>query len=469
MVSSSKNIAWTEKELSEALGQSINFKFSASKVDFNSKDIEEGDIFLVLPGEKRHGYEFIEDALARGAGAIISDKPYDHPKVILVENSFKALISMAKYKRQNSKAKFIAVTGSVGKTSTKEAIGFILSKFGRTFWNKGSFNNHIGVPLSLASIPLNAEYCVNELGMNAPGEIRELTKLVRPHIAIITMIGEAHLENLRTIENICKAKCEIFESLDPSGTAIINMDSPLYELQREILASLNINSILTFGMNKNSDACLSSFESGDNNKAIYRVFDEEIDTSNHLYGKHQAVNLASVLLVAKRLSLNLNEVGNGFVNLPRVKGRGEEFEVSLEGNKFSIINDAYNANPTSVKASLEALSKREGKKIAILADMRELGQDEINIHRSLKEHVINTGVAKVFFIGKCMKYLYDDFQEDIQKDIGTKIDAYFYYEANNDSFKNIISKLGQKDATILVKGSNSTKVSGFVDYCLGKV
>ncbi|MDX1924813.1 MAG: UDP-N-acetylmuramoyl-tripeptide--D-alanyl-D-alanine ligase [Rickettsiaceae bacterium] len=448
--------SWTSTELEIALGAELPRNIKANKVEFNSKDISAGDIFIAMTGGARDGHEFIPDALSNGAGLVISSKKIDDPRVVLVDDTAEALMKLANYKRNNSKAKFIAITGSAGKSSTKESTGFILSSFGKSYISRGSFNNHIGVPLTIASIPHDSDYATIELGMNAPGEIHNLTKIVKPDFAIITVIGEAHLEFLGTLENICRAKCEIFDGLQHGGKAIINLDSPYFELQKDILNNLGVQ-FYTFGTSRSADCVLTNFEQTDKeNLAIYEVFGQKLETTNNLYGKHQSINLCIPLLLMHSLGLDLARASEIFPKIPSFGGRGLIHEVMINNHKIKIIDDAYNANPTSVRASLDTISSVKGAKIVILSDMKELGEKGPELHKELSSKLLETGASHFFAFGSLMKNLYDKVYHDIESE--------YFDKVSEEAFEKILSKISELDATILVKGSNSTKIRQFVDF-----
>ncbi len=450
------SFSWTTKELQEALRISIPTKITAHKIEFNSLDITHGDIFIALTKGQRNGHHFIKDALDRGAGAIISAQSYNDPRIIKVEDTEAALYDLAQYKRVHSRAKFIGITGSAGKTSTKEITNSLLSNFGSSFTNKGSFNNHIGLPLTLASTPLDTDFVTLELGMNASGEIRSLSKIARPDIAIITNIGEAHLEQLGTTENICRAKCEIFEYLFGQKIAIVNIDSPHFILQKTIIESLGVK-MLTFGESSNANCVLKNFEmTAVGNKVIYSIMGEEIEAMTHLYGKHQAVNICAPLLAIKVLGLDIKKTPAMISSLPTYKGRGQITEIKLGSAKISLIDDAYNANPSSMKASLSALSSKEGKKIAILADMKELGPRAQELHIELKQYVID---AKLNFL-----YTFGDLMKGLNEDLANTIPSKHFDRVSDEAFAEIIQKAGIEDCIILVKGSNSTNINKFIEY-----
>jgi len=456
------DIVWNAKRLKEALNIDLPSDFVGGKVDFNSKDIAEGDIFIALPGEKRDGHEFVQDALSKGAALAICSQKIDSPKVAIVSDTTEALLKLAKYSRANSNAKYIGVTGSVGKTSTKEAIASILSNFESTYFNKGSFNNHIGVPLTLASCPIDAKFSVNEMGMNHAGEIRELTKLVKPHIAVITQLGEAHIEFLGSRENICKAKCEIFEGLVDGGVAIINKDSEFFDLQMKILAERNIREVYSFSESQESDCFIVDYQKAEDHAIVsYNILGKIYKTKNHLIGKHQAVNIGGALLVALALGLDMDKATNSVQNIKQFYGRGEESKVIINGKTLSIINDGYNANPTSLGAALENLATIKGKKIAILSNMVELGEDSAILHASMKDKVLKAGVSELYTVGDLIKNLHNELKD--------KINCHHYDSISDETFDDIYNKIKNEDATILVKGSNSTLIRTIVDFIKGKV
>ncbi len=453
------DIIWNSKSLSRALDKDIDIDIKAENICYSSSDIIPGDIFIALPGENKHGVEYIEDAFKRGASCAISDRKFEDPRVILVDNSYKAFNKLAEYKRSNSIAKFIGVTGSAGKTSTKEALRTILSAFGKTYANKDSYNNHTGVPLSLASISDDTIYSVNEIGMNNAGEVRNLTNLVKPDIAIITNISEAHMggEGLGTLANICKAKCEIFEYMTKDGFAILNIDNSTFDIQKSILKNLEITKIYTFGEGEKADCRVIDYVRDEDHALVtYSIFDRIYHSKNYLIGKHQAINFAAAFLVPYTLGLNMDLAVKASENVRPYDGRGVTSVLNYNGHKYTIIDDAYNANPASVKAALKNLSEIAGVKIAILADMRELGPKSAEMHADLSNFVIETGVSKLFTLCEYMKYLNDE--------LSSKLESYHYHGTSDKSFHDILSKFPNSDATILVKGSKGTKVKRFVEY-----
>jgi UDP-N-acetylmuramoyl-tripeptide--D-alanyl-D-alanine ligase len=254
---------WNSESLTAALGADIQTKYDATRIEFNSQNVEKGDLFIALKGA-RDGHLFVQDAIARGANlAIVEYYPenIDRSRLIKVDSCLDALNSLAIYNRSRLKAKIIAITGSVGKTSTKEAFNIAFSNIGKVFSGRGNFNNHLGLPINVASIPLDTDYVILELGMNHSGEIRALTKILRPDIAIITKIAPAHLAFFNSVKDIAMAKSEIFEGLSKDGVAIINKDDEYFELMHSE-AMKYTNNIRSFGIDQDADIIVNISEYG---------------------------------------------------------------------------------------------------------------------------------------------------------------------------------------------------------------
>ncbi len=445
---------WSSIALTEALG--VDTKASGNVVHFNSSDLSAGDIFIALG----NGHNYINDALRRGASCIIAEKsPGDVnlDKVILVPNTNDALLKMAKYKRSKSKAKFIGVTGSVGKTSTKEMLARMLQGFGNTFVSRGNFNNHLGVPLNLASMPDDAEYAICEMGMNHKGEIRPLAALVRPEIAVITNVLPVHIEYFNSVEEIADEKCEIFSSMDSDGIAILNADNPYYEYCRQIIKTKNIHS---FGSNDNADIYLTSYESdGFESKMQFIIEGRELNLTSGLVGRHHAGNIASGLLIASLLKLDLNKAAASLENILPVEGRGRKIKVTINKHACILIDDSYNASPSSMQCSLIAIKDIASlNKIAILADMKELGSDAIKYHKDLAEFVIGARIKHLYTVGDLMRHLHNELK--------TKIDCQHFDSVA--SLEAEIISLIKEPSVILLKGSNSMNLSSVVEFLTNK-
>lgn len=446
---------WSREDLELALKVNINSNICANQVQFNSASVEKGDLFIALKGNK-DGHDYAKDALNRGASVVIISREIDGiegNKAILVPDTLLALKQMAEYKRAKSKAIFIGVTGSSGKTSTKEALRVILSSFGETFASRGNFNNDLGVPINLASMPDNIKYAVFEMGMNHAGEIRELTKIVRPDIALITTISEAHLEFFKSVLDIADAKCEIFESMSKDGVAIINIDNQYYPRVLQNIKKLSIDNIVTFGKSKEADSQLVLYEqAGDKIHLKYSLQGDILDIAIPLIPEHNAKNYAAALAVASILKLDIAKIDLSKISL--TEGRGKIIDAEYNGLKFMIICDYYNANPESLKASLSYLKQIGAKnKTAIIGDMLELGVDSAELHRSLAPSIIESGASKVFLVGNNVKYIYELLPGEIEKKHFKNVDL-------------LIEEIGELlwgDELILIKGSRGIKLNKIIE------
>ncbi len=443
---------WTSKQISQALDLEFVTEDNFQKVQFNSKDIGKGDIFIALKGGARDGHQFVLDAFNRGAGlAIVSQdvEGADESKIIKVRDTLEALKDLAEYKRQNSKAHFIGITGSVGKTSTKEIVGLILESFGNTFISRGNFNNQIGVPINLASIADDDEFVVIEMGMRAAGEISLLTKQVTPDIAVITSVAEGHLEFFDSVEKIADAKSEIFEGLDiNSGVAILNRDISTYKRCIENIDIAGIGNIKTFGKSQFANVRFVSYSFVDSNtvKLIYNVGHKKVEFVMPALPRHMAINFAAALAVTHSLGLDINKAVKALVKFKPKIGRGMVIDIEKNSKKYSIITDYYNANPESMKAGLEYLRQfKNTKKIAILGDMKELGKNELKIHLAAIPHIVKSGVKKLFLVGDIMTKIIDDVPENI---------AVYAYKNSSDLAHDINNHIDGGEI-VLIKGSRS--------------
>ena len=446
---------WTAKQIEEALLVKLSSDAVYGKVQFNSQNIDEGDLFIALPGQ-RDGHEFVADALKRGAsGAIVSRHivGVDRQKLIKVSDTLEALGKLSEYKRRTSKAKFIAVTGSVGKTSTKEAIKIMLGAYGNVHASYGTFNNFLGVPLTLASMPDNTDYAIIEMGMNAKGEISSLSSQVIPDVAVITSISEGHLEFFNSVEEIADAKCEIFDGLDINdGIAIINRDVAVYERCIKNIDRARLQNVQTFGKNTESDVQFISHEILDNKstRLIYNVHEEIIEiTIDHVVPIHLAANFAAAFAVVKALRLDVGLAASAIRSFRAVLGRGQLVSIDKRDKSYQIICDYYNSNPQSLQASLEHLAQFvSNDKMAVLGDMRELGKKQILLHRRMIPYIKDSGISKLFLVGEIMQEIKNDLPGNISVQCYRDIDL-------------LIAEIDQHvkgGELILIKGSRGLKL-----------
>jgi UDP-N-acetylmuramoyl-tripeptide--D-alanyl-D-alanine ligase len=318
--------------------------------------------------------------------------------------------------RNRSKAQIVAVTGSVGKTSTKEALRMVLDEQGPTHAADKSYNNHIGVPLTLARMPQTARYGVFEIGMNHAGEIAPLTAMVRPHVAIVTTIGAVHLEHLGTLEAVADAKAEIFSGLEPGGTAIIHRDISTFERLRDSARNSPAGTVLSFGEAEDADIrLLGATLAADHSKVTARIAGRTVTYRLGAPGKHLVVNSLAVLAAAQAALADLDQAMAALAHWAQPAGRGERTILRAPGGPFTLIDESYNANPMSMQAALALLGQTQpgwlGRRIAVLGDMLELGSDAPAMHADLAKAVADSQADVVFAAGPLMQNLFEAIPE----------------------------------------------------------
>lgn len=435
---------WTVADLVKATGGVASGEWCGWRIEIDGRKVRAGDIFVALKGENFDGHDFVEQAFSKGAiAAIVSHELQLNCHQLIVADTQKALEDLAKYNRARSSAKVVGITGSVGKTSTKEMLKLALSAHGKTYATTGNYNNHIGTPLNLANLSLDAEFAVFEMGMNHVGEIAHLTKMVQPHIAVITNVEAVHLEFFSGVEEIAEAKSEIFES-NPSY-AIINADQPFFQNTAQNAAMQQ----LSFGSNENADCRLLKYTPTDFGCEVEAsICSEKISYKLSATGKHFAIASLSVLAVAKALNLPLQETANALLEYKEVEGRGGVCKVG----DFYLINDAYNASPASMKASFAKTAEvwqakcEKGRKIAVLGDMLELGESSPLLHADLAKSLIEHGFDAVYCAGALMKNLYDALPKNMQAG---------YTQFTHDLLP--LLKFQVNDV-VLIKGSHGSKM-----------
>jgi UDP-N-acetylmuramoyl-tripeptide--D-alanyl-D-alanine ligase len=386
-------------------------------ISIDSRTLAKGEAYFAIKGETHDGHAFVGDALARGAGlaVVAADKREGLPTkapLLVVDDVLSGLTDLAGAARARSRAQVIAVTGSVGKTSTKEALRVALSREKATHASVASFNNHWGVPLSLARLPERAAYAIFEIGMNHAGEITPLTKLVRPHVAIITTVEPVHLEFFPSVEAIADAKAEIFLGLEPDGAAVLNRDNPHFARLRERAAEAGVARIVTFGAAKDCDARLVKFAlQPDSSTVEADILGERVTYKLGAPGRHQALNSLAVLAAAKLAGADLALAALALADFVPPAGRGSRVQLSLPDGMATLIDETYNANPTSMRAAIALLGQMPvghlGRRIAVLGDMLELGDQAATLHRQLASAIKQNAVDLVFCAGPLMRSLYD--------------------------------------------------------------
>ena len=413
----------------------------------DSRLVKKDNLFLTIKGKNHDGSNFISSALEKGAKQIVSSKKLKKykNKIIKVKNETKFLNSFAKKKRDISRAKIFAVTGSAGKTSLKDLIKGLLQHYGETQSSPKSYNNHFGVPLSLSELSVGHKYGVFEVGMSKPGEINNLSKLIKPDIAIITNIGEAHIENFKSLKGIADAKGEIINNINKNGTIILNKDDKYFNHLKKKAKLKNLN-IVSFGLSKKSDVFPINFNNKRNNLYRIRVKDQILSLK---LKNLNIYNVLSSLALLKTLNLNLNEIVNFLSNYKSGEGRGRVHNVKRYGKLFKFIDESYNANPLSVKTAINnfrKIKKKNFKKYLFLGDMLELGKKSDSLHKSLSKVINNSDIDKVFIKGDKSLITYRNLDKIKRGNI-------FQQDEDVDfTFKSIIAN----NDYLMIKGSNAT-------------
>ena len=395
---------WTSAEIAKATGGRATSDFEVTGLSIDTRTLKKGDLFVALK-DVRDGHDFITVAKAAGAGGVLGESAPDMTSAVLVADSAKGLEDLGGHARNVRDALRIGVTGSVGKTSVKDALAVMLSTFGHTHKSIKSFNNHFGVPITLSTIPRDAKYAVLEMGMNHAGEMSVLSKLAKPQIAIINNVVGAHLAHFESVDGIADAKAEIIDGMDAGGVLILNGDNEYTSRISEKAAVAGIR-VITFGHTAGDDVCIiNSASRADGGDLTCQIGLETIDVKLGVTGEHWFMNAAACLAMAFAADLDLERAAKSLANIVPAPGRGDAHQLSIEGKSITLIDESYNANPTSMRAAFSAAALRPGRKLALLGDMYELGADELELHRSLARPLIEAGFERVFMAGECMRML----------------------------------------------------------------
>lgn len=433
----------------EAIAKAVNGKISDEKynniiienITTDTRKIAEGDLFIPLKGENFDGHNFIQQAFESGALCCLSAENIETYKpCIYVSDTRVALRDLAEYYISLFNIHVVGITGSVGKTTTKDMIASVLMQKYNVLKTEGNFNNEIGLPLTVFRITDDTEVVVLEMGMNSFGEIHNLSKIAKPDIAVITNVGVSHIENLGSREGILKAKCEIFDYIKNNGTAILNIDNDMLKT----LEGKTSFKTLWYGIENKKDIYADNIV-----KNGVESISCDIHMNNEMFnvcipvpGEHMVLNAMAAALVGKTLDISISEIKRGIEEFVPTKMRMAVFKTK---NGTTLINDAYNANPVSMKASIDVLSGVEGEKIAILGDMFELGDFAEKMHYDTGVYAAQKNIDKIICIGNISKSMYEG-----AVSLGENA---FYFETQEDFFENGFEKLINKGATVLVKAS----------------
>lgn len=433
---------WTATEIAAATGGAASEDFTIESLSIDTRSLQPAALFVPLK-DVRDGHDFIPNAMQSGAAGTLSDHPVEAPH-ILVKDTLVALQDMAKASAKRSQAKRIAVTGSVGKTSVKDALAVMFAKFGQTHKSIKSFNNHWGVPLTLAGMPKETAFGVFEMGMNNPGEIATLSTLVEPDIAVITTVAAAHLAHFNSVKDIADAKAEIIAGLGDEGVLILNGDNEFTPYIREKAQG---KTVITFGYGDDNDVVIVTSQSSQYGVNVrLRIGLQQIDVLINIPGDHWVSNAACCMAVALAANIDLRKAARALQRVQPAPGRGDVSQLSIHGKSVTLVDESYNANPTSMRSALSALANRPGRRLAVLGDMYELGADEISLHAALAEPILAADVARVIVTGECMRALRGALPQ--AKRGAWANDA-------NEAYEALLHELQDGDV-VMIKGSNAT-------------
>src|SRR4051794_33591795 len=455
---------WTSQEMATAMRATVNGALpdAVTGLSIDTRTIAPGEAYFAIKGDVHDGHDFVAAALEKGAALAVVDAahrdnfPADAP-LLVVDDVLAGLVGLARASRARLNAQVIAVTGSVGKTSTKETLRRVLSAQGETHASAASFNNHWGVPLSLARCPASVRFAVFEIGMNHAGEIRPLVKLVRPHVAVITTVEPVHLEFFSGIEAIADAKAEIFEGLEPGGAVVLNRDNAQFARLARRAKKLGIKRIVAFGADKKSDARLMDVSLHATCSAVHaNILGHDLTYKLGMPGRHMAMNSLAVLAAASLAGADLALAGLALSQAQPAAGRGVRHVLEVGHGEATLIDESYNANPASMAAALNVLGAAavgaHGRRIAVLGDMLELGPTAPQLHRGLIEAVRANHVDLVYCCGPLMRNLWDALSTGRRGG----------YADNSAALESLVTGAVRAGDAVMVKGSLGSKMKTIV-------
>jgi UDP-N-acetylmuramoyl-tripeptide--D-alanyl-D-alanine ligase len=457
-------LLWTIEAMASAMGAQRHgvLPQSISGISIDTRTVGRGEAFFAIAGDNRDGHQFVSAALGAGAGVavIAADRRNDFPGVaplLVVPDVLAGLRDLAAAARLRSKAKVIAVTGSVGKTGTKEMLRLALSKDGETHASVASYNNHWGVPLSLARCPVSARYAVLEMGMNHAGEIAPLSRLARPHIAVITTIAPVHLEFFGSLNKIADAKAEIFLGVQPGGAAVISRDIPQFAQLKRAANAAGVERVVSFGFHAQADAGLIKSSLHPRCSTVQaNILGTELTYKIGAPGRHLVHNSLAVLAAAELAGADIALAALALAEFTVPSGRGAPVEIDPPGGTALLIDESYNANPVSVDAALALLGQTpigpQGRRIAVLGDMLELGSKGKTLHRGLTAPIAANSVDLVFCCGPLMRSLWQALPAGQRGG---------YAEDSAGLEPQVVSAIRAGDV-VMVKGSNGSRMAPIV-------
>ncbi|WP_096702463.1 UDP-N-acetylmuramoylalanyl-D-glutamyl-2,6-diaminopimelate--D-alanyl-D-alanine ligase [Magnetospirillum sp. 15-1] len=454
---------WTSAEVAAAVaGTPSGPAWEANGVSIDSRSIESGDLFIALEGPNHDGHDHVASALANGAAAAIVHRlpegTNEDAPLLLVKDTMAALQDLGTASRARSHAHIVAVTGSVGKTGTKEMLALALSDQGTTHCSVGSFNNHWGVPLSLARMPTAVQYAIFEIGMNHPGEITPLVRMVRPHVAAITTVEAVHMEFFGSTAEIAAAKAEIFDGIEAGGIAVLPRDNAHFAFLAERAAKAGIKDVRTFGNHIEATARLLDCAVDPQSTAVFAlVADQPLSYRVGVAGRQWAMNSLAVLLAVEALGADINLGAMALAAMAAPKGRGQRRRVEMAGGSFELIDESYNASPVSMKAAIATLASvrpaKGGRRIAVLGDMLELGPQGPALHASIAQAAESWNIDLVFTAGTLTSHLHQALAEGRRGG----------HAADADSVAPLVKAALRPGDVVMVKGSAGSRMGRVVN------
>ncbi len=453
---------WTASDAAEATGGAVAGEWTASGVSIDSRSLEPGDLFTALKGPNHDGHDHVAAALDGGAAAAMVEQRFETEvppgRLLKVQDTVQGLRDLAAAARVRSNARICAVTGSVGKTGTKEMLAAALGCQGKVAATAGNLNNHFGLPLSLARMPPDCNYGVFEMGMNHAGEISPLSRLARPHVGLITTVAPVHIEYFENVEGIADAKAEVFDGLAEGGAAVLNRDNPHFDRLAEKARAAGAKMIWGFGVHSFSNARLLAYEPDATGARVEAtVGSQHLKYRIAMPGKHWALNSIAVLAAASSLGADLEKAAAALADVTPTKGRGQFFTVKLEDGSLGVIDETYNASPVAVRAAFDVLAAtkpgRGGRRVVVLGDMLELGSRSRDEHMALAEDIRKHDFDLVFACGQYMSDILEQLPDDLHGGrAGTSAQL----------VNQVTNKLRSGDL-VLVKGSAGAHMSKVVD------
>ncbi len=457
------NIIWTAKEAVEATKGVTTGEWNITGLSIDSRTISAGDLFIALDGEFGNGHDYVVDAINKGAVAAVVSQEIDDvssDRLLIVEDTLTAMQALAHHARARTAAKIIGITGSVGKTGTKEMLAHAFSTLGQTHASIKSYNNHWGVPYTVASMHAGTDYGIFEMGMNNPNEISPLSQMVKPDIAIITTISPVHVGNFTDgLDGIIAAKAEIFDGVLDGGCVVLNRDIASFDILNK-KAEDKALSVYSFGEHQSAQARLiNCLEAANGSRVTANILNEEVKYTLQVPGKHIAINSLSILLAVKLAGGDIQQAAKALEKQEAIIGRGkrEYLDFGEKDNPVTLIDESYNASPVAMSAAFKVLALvdpgRGGRRIAILGDMLELGHDSDKLHEDLALPIKAANIDLVYTCGKHMKKLHDCLPANQRGG----------YRPNSKELSQIVPDVLTPGDVVMVKGSLGSKMGLIVE------